>query len=389
MKRALGFGSAAMAISWSGAAVAQSAPLEIETSAEAVTVATLTGDTEQGTDNERILYEFSLDARAEKVLENGLQIGGRLTVRAQRDHPERPGFAGDFGVTPAPRGAYSGLSAGGPVNETDARAQLETAYVEFDGGYGELRVGRDRGAAARLFEGAPSVLSHAGIANAYLDPMGVKAIRTNHDLTGPSTKITYASPRILGLRAAASFSPDADVPGLDRDIARLDEGLEVKNAAEVALNLSRRLRSAGMRFESAIAWSSAEVESPSPGVAGRVETFSAGANFEFDSFEFGGSWLTSDNGFEGASTYNAWEIGAETSFGETAVSLNYGEAEDELAGIDSEGFSVAARRRLMDGLDLAVSYQDEILSFGPNQSGGTGVVVEITLSGDFFELNGN
>ena len=62
-----------------------------------------------------------------------------------------------------------------------------------------------RGAAARFFEGAPSALTHASISNAYLDPDGIKIIRTNHDLTGPSAKISYATPRILGLRASRDF----------------------------------------------------------------------------------------------------------------------------------------------------------------------------------------
>ena len=389
MNRALGFGGVAIAVSWSGTAIAQSAPLEVETSVEAVTVVSVASETEPGTDEEGVLYEFSFDARAEKVMSNGLQIGGRLTLRGQRDHPERPGFRGDFGSSSAPRGAYSGLSSGGPATEAGARGQLETAYIELDGGYGELRVGRDRGAAARFFEGAPSVLSHSSIANPYLDPMGVKTIRTNHDLTGPSSKITYASPRILGLRAAASFTPKADAPGLDRDVGPAGEQLEIRNAVEIGLNLSRRLRSAGIRIESAIGWSSAEVEISSMSAADRVSTFSAGANLEFDSFELGGSWLSSDNGFEGEADYEAWEVGVETSFAGTAFSMNYGEAKDKLAGLDAEGFSVAARRELTDGLDLALAYQDEMLSFGPQVRGGTGVVVEITLRNDFFELNGN
>ena len=126
-------------------AMAQSAPIEFESDLEAVTVIAAFHDTRAGTDSEDVLYEVTLDNRFEKVLQNGLQIGGRLTLRGQRDHPARPGFLGRFGGAPGPSGAYSGLSGEGSTRDTGARGQLEAAYLEFDGGYGELRIGRDRG----------------------------------------------------------------------------------------------------------------------------------------------------------------------------------------------------------------------------------------------------
>ena len=371
-----------------GVAHGQSAPLEFESDIEAVTVVAGFHDTEPGTDSEDILYEITLDNRIEKVLENGLQIGGRLTLRGQRDHPSRPGFLGDFGGAPGPRGAYSGLSGSSLPGDTGARGQLEAAYLELDGGYGELRIGRDRGVAARFFEGAPSALTHAGISNPYLDPDGIKIIRTSHDLTGPSAKLSYASPRILGLRAAASFTPEAGAPGLDRDVGRSDGDAGLENAVELALNLSRRLPGAGPRIEAALAWSSAEVESDAVEARSRVGTLSAGANAEFDRFEIGGSWLRSNNGFQNGD-YGAWEIGVATYIGETEISLNYGEADDDLAVIRGEGFSVAARREVADGLEIAVAYQDEMLDTAAQEYGGRGLVVEITLGSDFLEMTAN
>ncbi|MEE2879223.1 MAG: porin [Pseudomonadota bacterium] len=369
-------------------AYAQSAPIEFESDLEAVTVLAAFHDTKPGMDSEDILYEISLDNRIKKVLENGVQIGGRLTLRGQRDHPSRPGFLGDFGpgTGPAQTGAYSGFSQAEMPADTGARGQLEAAYLEIEGGYGELRLGRDRGVSARFFEGAPHVLSHASIANAYLDPDGIKVVRTNHDLTGPSAKISYATPRILGLRAAASFTPDPDAAGLDRNIR--DSGVEMSNAAEFALNLSRRLPSSGVRLETALAWSTAEVDSQASAARDRVSTFSAGGNLEFDSFEIGGSWLKSNNGFD-AADYTAWEIGIATEIGETELSLNYGEADDDLAQLTGDGISLAAKRDITAGLELAVAYQDETLSAAADEYGGRGIVVEITLSSDFLGLNGN
>ena len=366
--------------------MAQSAPVEFESDFDAVTVVGIPNETEPGTPDQSLLYEISLDNRIEKVLENGLQIGGRLTLRGQRDNAARPGFLGNFDTADTPRGAYSGLSGQAPGLDSGARAQLEAAYLELDGGYGELRVGRDRGVAARFSEGAPSALSHARINNPYLDPGGVKMLRTNHDLTGPSAKVSYASPRILGLRAGASFTPEADADGLDRSLKSVAGQPELSNAFEAALNLSRRLRTPDVRIEAGLAWSKADVGQRLPGARESAETFSAGAALEFFGIEIGGSWLSSDNGFA-AGDYTGWEIGALKAFGGTDVSLNYGESEDDLAGIEGKAFSLAVARDLTDELALAVAYQDETLRRPGGNLGGSGIVVEITLSGDFFRIS--
>ncbi|MEM5515674.1 porin [Henriciella sp. AS95] len=369
-------------------ALAQSSPLEYKSSLEAVTVIAPGQDTDRATDTEELLYEFSLDNRVEKVLSNGAQISGRLTLRGQRDHPLRPGFDGAFGGAPGPAGAYSGLSGGLPGDETGARGSLEAAYIEVDGGYGEVRLGRDRGVAARFHEGAPSALTHARLDSPYLDPNGLKIIRTNHDLTGPSAKISYATPRILGLRAAASYTPDADARGLDRNVSSSFGQPDLENAFEFAANLSRRLRSPDLRIDASLGWSTAEVGSAVGAPKDSVETWSVGTQLEFPLLTVGGSWLSSDNGFQGGD-YTAWEIGTGFEWSETDISLNYGEAEDELAVLSSEAISLAAARDITDSLRLALAYQDETLETAAGNRSGAGFVVEITLSSDFLEITTN
>ena len=66
-----------------------------------------------------------------------------------------------------------------------------------------------------------------------------------------------------------------------------------------------------------------------------------------------------------------------------------GEAEDDLAGLRGDGISLAARRKIANGLNLAVAYQDETLTSTDTDRGGRGVVVEITLKGDFLRINSN
>ncbi|WP_290752084.1 porin [Henriciella sp.] len=361
-------------------------PLDIESEIEAATVIGLLD--EDASDAEDILYEITLDTEAETILKNGTVLGARLTLRGQRDHPDRPGFAGRFDTGAPLAGGYSGLSGLAPDEETGARGRLETAYLVADGGYGELRLGKDRGVAARFHEGGPTSLVFSGVSNPYLDPTGLKINRTNHDVTGPSVKLSYATPRILGLRAGASFTPDGDGRHLDRSLSQFREQPGLSDVFEVAANLSRTLRSSGTRIEASLGWSSAKIDSPAPGARGRMETWSAGANVEFSEFSVGASWLGSDNGFQGGD-YEAWEAGIARDFGETEVSLGYGEADDNLARLSSKGFNIAAARELSDGFDVALSYQDEKLDTPAGERSGAGIVVEITLSSDFFRMSRN
>lgn len=361
-------------------------PLDIKSSIEAATVASFMDDDRN--DSESILYEIALDTEAETILQNGTELGARLTLRGQRDHPLRPGFAGQFGAGAPVAGGYSGLSGLAPGDETGARGRLETAYVRADGGYGEVRVGLDRGVAARFFEGAPSSLTFSGVSNPYLDPTGLKINRTNHDVTGPSPKLSYASPRILGLRAGASFTADGDGRHLDRSLSQFPEQPGLRNVLEVAANLSRTLRSSRTKIEASLAWSSADIDHSAAIARDRMESWSFGGNVERGGVEIGGSWLSSDNGFDGGD-YEAWEVGISRDFGETGVSLNYGEADDDLAAVSSKGYSVSASRELSDGFGVAVSYQDESLETLAGERSSMGIVVEITLRSTFLEMSRN
>ena len=369
-------------------AVGQSSPLEYESSLEAVAVLSPGDDTDGGARTEDALFEFSFDNRVKKVLPSGLQISGRLTLRGQNDHSQRPGFAGNFGGGLGPAGGYSGLSSSSPGLDVGARGALEAAYIQFDGGYGELRLGLDRGVAARFYEGAPSALTHARTNNPYLDPDGIKILRTNHDLTGPSAKISYATPRILGVRAGVSVTPDAESRGLDRDTKISPVQPELSNAVELAANVSRRLRSPDLRIDASLAWSTASIDSPFPTARDSVETWSAGTQLEFSNFTVGASWLSSNNGFDSAD-YEAWEVGAGFDLAGNEITINYGEAEDDLAVLSSEAFGVAIARDISDELRLALGWQDETLQTATGTRAGAGFVVEITLSSDFFAMTGN
>mgnify|MGYP000479082720 CR=1 FL=1 len=213
--------------------------------------------------DESFLYTVRGAFAANLVLGNGAEIGFRASGGLDRDNPARAGFSGVPGPArplPSPAGALSGLARGPAAEDAGPRGRIETGYVYIEGGYGELRAGLDEGVAARFFEGAPTLFRHAALVNPALDPSGQVIARTDHDLTGPSFKVSYATPRILGARAGVSLTPDANAGGLDRDPVRNlggAAGPDIENAVEAGLNVSRRLPRSGVRLRAAAGWSRA------------------------------------------------------------------------------------------------------------------------------------
>lgn len=333
---------------------------------------------------EPVLGEVSLGADASRLLDNGTKIGARVTLRAQADHPDRPGGVGGFSRTGAPTGAFSGLGTGRV--DTGLRGRFEEAFVYVDGGWGEALAGRDRGVAARFHEGPPELFALARVDTALIDPSGLSIVRTRHDLTGPSAKLSYASPRLLGLRAGVSFTPDADeAQGLDRDAGARALGpggrVEMDGAVEAALNISRVISDDGLRLSAGLGWSQASLNR-APGREGQVETWSFGAHLERGRFQLGAAWLASDNGLTGSGDYEAWSVGGQFPLGEDWTGgLVYGEARDDGAALDGQSWSLGVGRELSDNVAIALGWREDRLARpGSADLGPQGIVMEITLS---------
>ena len=330
------------------------------------------------------------------VLMNGAEIGAVGGLELQRDHPARAGFSGVFppsaGAGASSGGAFSGLARGGTPADQDLRISLETAYVYIDGGYGEARLGADDGVATRFFEGGPALFAHSGLVNPALDPTGVIIARTDHDLTGPAAKISYATPRILGLRGGVSYTPTADRRGVDRDTETAFPGAsrpEIEDAFEVALNLSRRLPQSGVRLRAAAAYSQAEARLPTdPTLYGTVETWSAGASAEFSRLRVGGSYLESNNGVaSGPGDYSAWGLSAAVPLGRFEAVAEVSGAEDEFAGLTSDSWQIGLVWNPSEDWRLASGWREVdtgYLNTGgqlPSAGGSrNGIVIEITRS---------
>ncbi|HCE24634.1 MAG TPA: hypothetical protein DF282_19310, partial [Hyphomonas sp.] len=150
--------------------------------------------------DEQILARTWAGVSTNRILDSGLEIGAAGRAELQKDHSQRAGFSGvPVGMEGSGlglQGAFTGLAVGVPPNDTETRAEIETAYIYVEGGYGQLRLGRDLGVAARFQEGAPSVFDTLASGRQVLDPTGLDMVTTRHDLTGPSVKLSYATPRL-------------------------------------------------------------------------------------------------------------------------------------------------------------------------------------------------
>ena len=347
--------------------------------------------------DEQALGRIWAGASTNRILENGLEIGVSGRVEAQKDHPQRAGFSGIFipgdSSQTGFQGAYTGLASGPAPDEVDLRAELEEAYVYIGGGYGEVRLGRDEGVAARFQENAPSVFSTLALGRQSLDPTGIDMVTTRHDLTGPSAKLSYATPRLVGIRAGLSFTPKADVRGLDRDADRNLPGvapITLTNAVEGSVNVSRLLREQGVRVSAALAASTADVDTPfyATSVYDRVTTFSAGARAEFETISLGFTWLQSDNGLAQSADYESWTAGVTKTFGKTRIGLEFGAAEDGLTSLEGDAWKIGIAHDVTEFARISLGYGENSLDRVASEeniaaewnNSPDGIVIEITLS---------
>ena len=230
--------------------------------------------------------------------------------------------------------------------------------------------------------------------NPALDPTGRVLARTDHDLTGPSLKVSYATPRILGVRAGVSFTPDASSGSLDRDPVRSLGGAvqpDIENALEVAVNVSRRLPRSGVRLRAAAAYSEADAALAAlPGTYEKVETWSAGGSVEFSALAFGLSYLDSNNGLATpGGDYSALSAALRLTLGKYDAGIEYSDAEDENIGADSEAIGLSLGRNFGQNLRIVGGWQRFHTRFKGNplplarvaRDRTDGIVIEITLSG--------
>lgn len=362
---------------------------ELEWDLEASLLASIL-DENGAADASPALFDLALGVGDEHLFDNGLAIGFRLEARVQADNDSRPAFAGDLPATdPATqrtvyRSPATGLALSDAALDDDVVAGFEYAYLYLDGGWGEASLGRDVGAASRLDARPPRLLETTGAGASRLDSTGLGFARSQNDPTGPSAKFTYLSPRWLGVRLGASFTPDVDSGGVDFDPEYDAPGVataELENVVETGLSFSRKFGRADLRLRFGLnaVWAEAGA---ADNVFGDYEAYGAGAEFETGAWSGGLRYLNSNNAVSNGD-YEALEASLVRELGGWRLGFEFATAEDEFLDLEGDGWAVAISRELVENVDVGFGYISNTLDDGVAGSGelgaANGFVIELTV----------
>lgn len=395
---------AALAFGASMPAFAQGGDGEWEVRAETVLVtAVIDADDPIAPSADTLLGSARLEISRSDTFENGLTLGWLGAVRVERDAASRPAFAGAFGACPAtnpacpsagggvsPVSPATGLSAGGAPLDEDGFVALDAAAVSLSGPWGEGVVGYDVGAASRLDARAPTVLQRVSAFSPGLDPTGLGATRARNDVTGSSAKVTYMSPRWLGLRLGVSYTPEANERSADFDpeVSAIGAaGAELEKVWEGAVSFARQFAEQDLRVRAAVTYASADSGSALPEFGG-YEAWGAGLELEHDGWTGGARWLSSNNAWTaGDGDYEAWEVGLVRQMAGWRLGAEAGWAEDGLTGLEGSSWLVGAGFEISHNLDLGVAWTSADadipvpagLSVGHRNASNGGLLFELSV----------
>ena len=332
------------------------------------------------------LYEIGLTTSAASVLDNGSEIGARFTLRGSQDNPLREAGSGELtslGRIVLP-GTYTDVKV---VEESlvDAgpRARFETAYFYIDGGYGEFTLGRDIGVAGRFHEGPRSVFSHARDSDALLDPSGMTITRSRLDWSGNSAKVSFASPRLVGLRVGFSYTPTTEADGLNRSISRSIGG-EMTEVWESGFNYSRSLRKIATKLRIGLGYSTAKISEDIPSYLRQVDGWFGGIRIEGRQTALGLSFTEANDGrnvntlqtnIEDSS--DVWTAGVEHELLKTYFSTTYSSLSRESDGLSAISWSVGLKRKITEDFSITGGVQCKKVEIESLKLEGIGAIVEL------------
>ncbi|HEV7693588.1 MAG TPA: porin [Hyphomonadaceae bacterium] len=340
------------------------------------------------------------------VLDSGLQLTWRGDARLERDTSPRPSFAGVIGSCPpsnvtcprvpsgpiygSPVSPATGIASDGPIADEDLFLAVDSASLTISGAWGETVLGFDSGAASMLDARPPTVLQRVSAFSPGLDPSGLVVTRARNDVTGPSAKVSYLSPRWLGVRLGGSFTPTADMRGSDFDPGFDALGLakaDLENVWEGAASFERQFASWDINVRAALTYSHASSSSGFQGF-GDYDAVGAGIEVEKDDWTGGLRWLSSNNAWEsGNGDYEAIEASLVRRMGDWRIGAELGNSTDDLNGVEGTSWLVGATYTLMKNVDLGgalVSSVANVPVLLPSGSGHTeasneGLVIELTV----------
>lgn len=198
--------------------------------------------------------------------------------------------------------------------------QMDETYLYFTGSWGRLVMGAENSAPYAMQYGAPAAGLGVNSPNFAPVELGSAPTSTYLNRTSDANKITYFTPRFFGFQLGASYTPNVDATGGDRQSSGLntdnDPG-DVNNFFGVGANFVESFGGVDVALAGGMEYGFEEEDTAT---SDDHLGFSGGLNVGFSGFTVGGSILWQNNARDDADqlvwdagvTYGAgpWEIGA-------------------------------------------------------------------------------
>lgn len=311
-------------------------------------------------------FRWSADA----VRASGLRWGMDLTGEAVTGDGWR-GLARPLSDCPTcprtPDGrALAGLATGlsGPAGGAPSRGEagLSEASLWVQSGFVRLRAGIAEGATGQERPGLPGALRTLRADAGLIDPTGLALVDTGLSLAGPAPGVSIQSRRLIGLRATASYTPDAGWRSVGRaraagpDRAQVD----VRDVWALGASFDRRSAQSGVRWRAYAGAETGRAAGPDAALMRDPWLVSARLARSAGDVSLGLAWLKTNDGFSGAD-YEAVSASASLERGDWLFSAEAGAARTGLADRDGRTLQLSASRLIGDNavVGLAASVGEE------------------------------
>lgn len=256
--------------------------------------------------------------------------------------PRAPDGRALAGLATGLSGATGGATAGGQAGLSQASLWVQTGFVR-------LRAGIDEGAAGQERPDLPGALRTLRADGALIDPTGLALIDTGLSLAGPAPGVSIQGRRLIGLRATASYTPDAGWRSVGRaraagpDLARID----VRDVWALGVSFDRRSPQTGVRWRAYAGAETGRTAGPDADLMRDPWLVSARVARSAGDVSLGLGWLKTNDGLAGTD-YEAVSASASLERGDWLFSAGAGAARAGVARRDGRTVQLSASRLIGD-----------------------------------------
>lgn len=262
----------------------------------------------------------------------------------------------DANVSPAESlsiGARVVLEADADIEEVNA----DQTYMFLSGGFGLMQLGRTEGAEDAMALGADTIATGTGGIDGDTQNLGKVKIVNSED----AAKISYFTPRLAGMQAGLSFTPDTG------DIDDDEQQVDLEDHVGLGLNFVGTISDIDIGLATVGSYGNGADADQND-----LEAFSVGGTLALDEIELGASYGKNKQ----ANDFDFATVGGSVGFGKARAGLGYNYLDEKTDGI-THVIVLSGDILLLEGVELLadVSYADR-----EDQGGNTASVVAVRVS---------